>query len=226
MYFEEKGKNLDGFIKKYKSLLEMIIIYGYFVRIMSDIISIKLIFPINLGYEISEMAKKQKIFMENFHFLSFINQNKIIRSTIDFNSLDNKTFEKILYFLNNNQITSICNLSFFLPEEYFKTELLFKILQNNDENYKLTKVNNKYQFKKNIINDLRTDEDLDTYILRKLSKNFEKNLKALFYFFTMKTHFGELSLIFDLPTILVKNGYYNNIIMKFCLNMLLLLIKH
>ena len=222
---EEKGKNLDGFIKKYKSLLEMIIIYGYFIRIMDDIISIKLIFPINLGDEISEMAKKQKIFMENFHFLSFINQNKIIRSTIDFNSLDNKTFEKILYFLNNNQITSICNLSFFPPEEYFKTELLFKILQNNDENYKLTKVNNKYQFKKNIINDLRTDEDLDTYILRKLSKNFEKNLKALFYFFTMKTHFGELSLIFDLPTILVKNGYYNNIIMKFCLNMFIIIDK-
>ena len=79
---------------------------------------------------------------------SFTPTSAAILLVLRLNSLDNKTFEKILYFLNNNQITSICNLSFFLPEEYFKTELLFKILQNNDENYKLTKVNNQYQFKK------------------------------------------------------------------------------
>jgi hypothetical protein len=222
---EDKGQNLDNFIKKYKSLLEMIIVYGYFIRNMENIIKIKFILPLNLGYEILEMAKRQRIVMDNFHFLSFINKDNIIHSTIDFNSLDSQTFEKVLCFLNKNQITDVCNLSFFPPEEYFKTELLFKILQNNDDNYKLKKINNKYIFNKNIINDLRTDEDLDAYILRKLAKNFEKNLKELFYFFTMKTHFGELSLIFDLPTILVKNGHYNNVIMKFILNMFIIIDK-
>ena len=222
---EDKGQNLDNFIKKYKSLLEMIIVYGYFIRNMENIIKIKFILPLNLGYEILEMAKRQRIVMDNFHFLSFINKDNIIHSTIDFNSLDSQTFEKVLCFLNKNQITDVCNLSFFPPEEYFKTELLFKILQNNDDNYKLKKINNKYIFNKNIINDLRTDEDLDAYILRKLAKNFEKNLKELFYFFTMKTHFGELSLIFDLPTILVKNGHYNNVIMKSILNMFIIIDK-
>ena len=222
---DKGGQNLDNFIKKYKSLLEMIIVYGYFIRNMENIIKIKFILPLNLGYEILEMAKKQRIVMDNFHFLSFINKDNIIHSTIDFNSLDSQTFEKVLCFLNKNQITNVCNLSFFPPEEYFKTELLFKILQNNDDNYKLKKINNKYIFNKNIINDLRTDEDLDAYILRKLAKNFEKNLKELFYFFTMKTHFAELSLIFDLPTILVKNGHYNNVIMKFILNMFIIIDK-
>ena len=222
---DKGGQNLDNFIKKYKSLLEMIIVYGYFIRNMENIIKIKFILPLNLGYEILEMAKRQRIVMDNFHFLSFINKDNIIHSTIDFNSLDSQTFEKVLCFLNKNQITNVCNLSFFPPEEYFKTELLFKILQNNDDNYKLKKINNKYIFNKNIINDLRTDEDLDAYILRKLAKNFEKNLKELFYFFTMKTHFAELSLIFDLPTILVKNGHYNNVIMKFILNMFIIIDK-
>lgn len=217
---EEKGKSLDNFIKKYKALLEMMFVYGYFIRKMEKIIKTKFILPLNLSNEIFEMLKKQKIMVNNFHFLSFVKISDIIHSTIDFNSLDNQTFEKVLCFLNQNQLINVCNLSFFPPEGYFKTELLFKILQNNDENYKLKKnnKNNKYFFNKNIINDLRSDEDLDVYFLRKLSKNFEKNLKSLFYLLTIKTCISELSLIFDLPTILIKNGYYNNILMKFFLN--------
>ena len=39
----------------------------------------------------------------------------------------------------------------------------------------------------------------------------------------MKTNNLELSLIFDIPTILVKNGYYNNVLMKFFLNLFILL---
>ena len=217
---EEKGKSLENFIKKYKALLEMMFVYGYFIRKMEKIIKTKFILPLNLSNEIFEMLKKQKIMVNNFHFLSFVKISDIIHSTIDFNSLDNQTFEKVLCFLNQNQLIDVCNLSFFPPEEYFKTELLFKILQNNDENYKLKKNNkdNKYIFNQNIINDLRSDEDLDVYFLRKLSKDFEKNLKSFFYLLTIKTCISELSLIFDLPTILIKNGYYNNILMKFFLN--------
>ena len=218
---EEKGKNaLDNFLKKYKVLLEMIIIYGFFIRNMAKIIKTKFILPLNLGDEIFEMAKREKLVIDNFHFLSFLNNKEILYTTIDFNSLDNQTFEKLIFFLNQNQLINGCNLSFFPPEEYFKTELLFKILQKNDEKYKpIRDVNkNTYKINKNIILDLRNDEDLDTYILRKLSKHFEKNLKDLFYLFTIKTMISELSLFFDIPTILIKNGLYNNILMKFFLN--------
>ena len=220
--FEEHGKkNLDNFIKKYKSLLEMIIVYGYFIRRMENIIKAKFILPLNLGDEIFEMLRRQKIMITDFHFLSFLNNKNLMYTTIDFNSLDNQTFEKLIIFLNQNQLINVCNLSFFPPEAYFKTELLFKILQKCDENYK-PKINkdkpNSYKINKNIELDLRTDEDLDTYFLRKLSKYFEKNLKDLFYLLTIKTCISELSLIFDIPTILVKNGLYNNILMKFFLN--------
>ena len=216
---ENIKKNLSEFIKKYLFCLEMIIIYGYFIRNMPTIIRTKFNLPLNLGDEIFEMLKKQKIFINDFHFLSFLTNNNIIYLTIEFNSLDNQTFEKLLNFLNQNQNISVCNLSFFPSEEYFKTELLFKILQNCDENFKLKKnKKNKLAFNPNAILDLKGNEDLDSYLLRKLSEYFEKNLKKLFYFLTIKTCITELSLIFDIPTILNKNGYYNNILMKFFLD--------
>ena len=223
---EEKGKNIiDNFLKKYKVLLEMIIIYGYFIRKMSQIIRTKFILPLNLGDEISEMLNRQKITMDDFHFLSFLKNKNTINTTFDFNSLDNQTFEKLIIFLYQNQLINTCNLSFFPPEEYFRTELLFKILQKNHNNFRLIKDKNKNSFKinKNITLDLRVDEDLDTYILRKLSKHFEKNLKDLFYLLTIKTCISELSLIFDIPTILIKNGLYNNILMKFFLDIFIFL---
>ena len=45
-------------LKKGFTLLEMIIVYGYFIRNMENIIKIKFILPLNLGYEILEMAKR------------------------------------------------------------------------------------------------------------------------------------------------------------------------
>ena len=227
---EEKDKNaLENFLKKYKALLEMIIVYGYFIRKMTKIIRTKYILPLNLGDEIYEMLKRQKIMImiNDFHFLSFLNNRDILYTTIDFNSLDNQTFEKLIIFLYQNQLINVCNLSFFPPEEYFKTEILFKILQKNDEKYKPIKDINKntYKINKNIILDLRNDEDLDNYILRKLSKQFEKNIKDFFYLLTIKTMISELSLIFDIPTILIKNGLYNNILMKFFLNIFIFIDK-
>ena len=52
----------------------MIIIYGYFIRKMTKIIKSKFILPLNLSYDISQMLKGQKIFFDDFHFLTFINQ--------------------------------------------------------------------------------------------------------------------------------------------------------
>ena len=212
--------DLKEFINKYLYLLEMVIIYGYFIRNMSTIIRTKFIMPLNLGDEIYQMLKRQKIIINDFHFLSFLTNTNIIYITVQFNALDNQSFEKLLNYLNQNQNISVCNLSLFPSEEYFKTELLYKILQNCDENFKLKKTKkNKLTFNPNIKRDLKGNEDLDTFFLRKLSDYFEKNLKKLFYFLTFKTCITELSLIFDIPTILNKSGYYTNVLMKFFLDL-------
>ena len=223
----EQKDNLEKFIRKYKALLEMIIIYGYFIPKISKIARLNLILPLNFGHEISEMLKLYNIDLNinDFHFLSFLNNIEIIHSTIYFNSLDNQTFKKIIYFLNQNQMIHICNLYFFPPEEYFKTELLFKLLQTCDKNYLFQRgKNNEYIFDKNLILDLKC-EDLDTYILKKLSEYFEKNIANFFYLLTIKGNIYELNLNFNTPTILSKIDYYNNILMKFFLDLLIFIDK-
>ena len=158
--------------------------------------------------------------MDDFNILSFITKKDIINLSLEFNSLDSQTFEKILNFLNQNPL--ICNLemNFFPEEEFFKTELLFNLLQSSDENFKLKRhKNNKLGFNPNIIFNTKANESLDDFILRRLLEFFEKNLQNFFYLLTMKTNISKLSLIFDIPGIMVKNGYYNNVLMKFFLNL-------
>ena len=217
---EKNHNNFENFFNKYSTFLELIIIYGYFIqKKMSKIIKAKFTLPTNFSNEISKLLKKQKVIIENFHFFSFINNQNIVHATIDFNSLDVQTFEKVLFFLNQNQLMTNCNISFFTQEEYFRTELLLKILQYCNGNYKIHK--NRYGiyvFDSNLKIDIYPDEDIDTYILRKLSKYFEKNISDFFYLLTIKTCITDLSLFFDIPNILIKNGIYNNILLKFFMN--------
>jgi hypothetical protein len=199
----------------------MVIIYGYFIqKKLPKLIKSKFILPMNLCDEILKFLKRQNVIIENYHFFSFINNQNILHTTIEFNSLVNHTFEKVLKFLNKNQLINNMNISFFPPEECFKSELLLKTLQNSDENFKI-KINKYgiYDFNSNVIKDVYPSEDINSYILRKLSKYFEKNLTDFFNLLTIKTCIADLSLYFELPQILIKNGLYNNILIKFFINL-------
>ena len=224
-YTDEKyNKKFKEFIKKNMNLMEMIIIYGYFIGNMKKIINSKFIMPINIGEEISQFLKNKNIFINEFHFLSFVTNKKLISISLEFNSLDGQTFEKVLNFIHQNEILYKLNMNFFPEEEFFKTELLFQLLQSSDENYKLKRnKDNKYNFNPNIVFNTKVNESLDEFILRKLSEYFEKNMQNLFYLLTIKTTIVELSLIFDIPTLIIQNGYYNNILMKFFLNLFILI---
>ena len=215
---ESKSEILNNFIKNKKNILEMIIVYGYFISKMESIHMCDFVLPMNLEEEILLMLKMNKIFLTDFHFLSFFTGNQIFHFTINFNSLDNQSFEKMLSFINQNAMMRICRINFFQSEEYFKSEILYKLLQNSNSNYK-----NFFNFKYDNINyyiyDLKVNEDLDDYLLRKLSEYFQKNITNFFYLLTIRTNINELSLIFDLPTILLRNDIYNIIIMKFLLNL-------
>ena len=223
---EQYHKAFKQFVKKYMNLMEIMIIYSYFAGKMENIIYAKFIMPINLGDEIFYYLKNKNIFINDFHILSYILKKNLINFSIEFNSLDGQTFEKVLNFLNQNQNLCRCHLSFFPEEELFKTELLFKLLQSNDDNFKLKKhkdKNNKLCFNSHISFNTNDSESLEDYILRKLSYFFEKNIQNLFYLLTLKTNIMDLCLIFDIPTLLIKNGFYNNILIKFFLDVFILL---
>ena len=215
---ESKSQILNNFIKNKKSILEMIIVYGYFISKMGSIHMCDFVLPMNLEEEILLMLKMNKIFLTDFHFLSFFAGNQIFHFTINFNSLDSQSFEKMISFISQNAMMRICRINFFQSEEYFKPEILYKLLQNSNSTYK-----NFFNFKYDNVNyyiyDLKVNEDLDDYLLRKLSEYFQKNITNFFYLLTIRTNINELSLVFDIPTILLKNDIYNIIIMKFLLNL-------
>ena len=211
---DEEIKKQEYFIKKYMSSLEMLIIYWYFLSKIDTIKTCDFTIPINLEDKIILMLKEKKILLFEFCLLNNLFSDKIIDATLDFNSLDNKLFQQILNFLFKNDKMKNCRLSFFPPEEYFESQFLLNLLFNSSNN------NDIYD-----LNDIKSNEDIEAFILKKLYENFEQNIKYFFCFFINKPSLNELSLIFDIPYILKKIDCYELIIIKLIINMFIYLDK-
>ena len=204
---ELKIKKEERFLNKYMSSLEMIIIYWYFLTKINYIKTCNFTIPINLEEKLLLMLKEKKVFLFDFNILSKLSSENIIEVTLDFNSLDNKLFQQILNFLFKNDKMKICNLSFFPTEEYFEPKFLFNLLLNSDNRKDIL-----------YIDDIRTNEELDLFLLRQLSEFFQININKLFSLIKNRPSIQELSLIFDIPNLLNKIEYYEIIIIKLLIN--------
>ena len=209
---DEEIKNQAKFIKKNLYSLQMIIIYWYFLSKMDNIKTCNFIIPLNLDDKILQMLRERKIILVDFNVLSNISSNSIINATLDFNSLDNKLFQQILIFLVKTSKMRNCHLSFFPSEEYFESKHLLSLLLNSN--------NSKASYYQNAMS---TNEEIDIFLLRKLSENFEANITKFFSFFINNPNLNDISLIFDMPTLLNKIDYYEIIIIKLIINMLIYL---
>ena len=209
--------NFDNFIKKYQYSLQMIIIYGFFISKIPQLFFCNFTLPFNLEKEIIRMLQIQQLFLPDFNFLSFLSDMQMIRITIDFNSLDNKTFQDILSLLYKNVNLRICQLNFFPSEKYFESELLFKLLQDSNPSYKSTKFNSK------IIHEIQPNEDIDIFLLKSLSEYFEININKLFQTLCIRSTVSELSLIFNIPSIMSRIDYYYLIILKLIMNLFIVI---
>ena len=218
---EDNNKNLinnfDKFIKKYKYTLQMIIIYGYFASKIPKLFFCNLTLPINLEREIIRMLQIHQIYFASFNILSFLSDVQMIKITYDFNSLDNKAFQEVLSLLYKNNNLHICQLNFFPSENYLESELLFKLLQDSNSYFKSLFFNNNNN--REICNEIETYEDLDIFMLKKLSEYFQNNIDKLFQILCIKSTVSELSLIFNYPSIINKLDYYLIIILKFIMNL-------
>ena len=211
----------EEFIDNKKYILEIIVVYAYFLLKIKNIRICYLKHPINYREEIIKTLKNDKIYLDEFNILGFFKENFIHHFTIDFNSLDSQSFQKVLNFISLNGLMKICRINFFESEEYFKSEILYKILQINENKYQdINKDNFKYDDNNKDIYDLKPNENLGDYILRKLFNNFKENISNFFYLISMRTNISELSLIFDIPKILFNHNNYITIILKLILNLL------
>ena len=211
----------DEFINKSKYIMEMIVVYAYFMLKLKNIRICYLIHPMNFNAEIIKILRNEKILLGEFNFIGFFKENYIQHFTIDFDSLDSLSFKKVLNFISQNGMLKIFRINFFKSEEYFRSEILYKNLQINDSKYQYIDINNfHYDDDNRFIYDLKINESLDDYILRKLFYKFEQNISHFFYLITMRTNINELSLIFDIPKILFNKNCYITLILKLILNLI------
>ena len=198
-------KTNEKFINKHLFSLHMIMIYWYFITKLSDLKSFNLTIPINYESKILLMLRESKIFLFDFNIFNNMS-NKLTEVTIDFNSLENKLFQQIVSFLLFNTQLTKCNLCLFPPEEYFEPRHLFNLLLTQSSKSKFYK------------SEIKPGEEIDVFILRKLSDFFENNINKLFCYFYQMRKIQDISLIFDIPSIINKVSNYEMIILKFILN--------
>ena len=212
---ENKIEDFDSLIKKYQYTFQMIIISAFFMSKIPNLFFCNFTMPFNFQNEILRMLQMNQIYIPDFNLLSFISDAKMIRITIDFNSLDNKAFQEVLSLLFKNSNLSICQLNFFPSENYFIPELLIRLLQECNSNYKLTQ---SYKPDKSNFGKFEPYEDLDIILFKKISDYFEININKLFLTLCLKSTVEELSMIFNVPSLLKKIDFYLRIILKFIMN--------
>ena len=136
----------------------MIIVYAYSLIKLKNIRICHLIHPINYNDEVIQIFKKEKIIFEDFNLLGFFKENYVHHFTIDFNSLDSLSFQNILNFISQNGLIKIFRINFFKSEEYFKSEMLYKILQINEKKFQDILDNFHYDDENKYICDLKINE--------------------------------------------------------------------
>ena len=213
---ENELNSYNDFLKKYKYNLEMIVIYGYFISKIPKLYFFEFRLPLNLEKEIISMLQSHQIYYQHFQFVSFLSDLNLIRITLDFNSLDNKAFQEVLSLLIKNNNLHILQINFFPSESYLKSELLLKLIQDNNVNFKSVSLN---KFNRKIIKEIKPQEELDIYLLKKLSEYFEANINKLFHILFIKSTVSELSFIFNIPSIITKFEFYLTIILKVFINL-------
>ena len=165
----------------------------------------------NFGIDVISIDKE-------FHTLDLLyNKTKNLDLlNIEINSLEILSFDKILGVIYKNQSLNSLNLSLFSSDVSYLIIALFKAyeeIKSKDEivNYILNE-------EKNL-----TAENFENKIINDISIYFIENINLLFEIIKTKDNLEVLGLNFDLPNILINNINYNVPIIKFILNIILLI---
>ena len=216
----EKRKSKDKYDKMVdnnRNLLELIYFVCLGILRLKNLNNVDLIIHdcyykefINLfeQYYFSHKITKSTIY--SFHILNnFIKKmQKAQRFNIDFNCLDYYSFNKVLSILKKNEQLKSLQMSFFSSSIIYSLQFIYKIYLQSEEKKEIKK--------KDIYN-------LESFLLYELLPYFIENLEALFELIKLKMEsFEILSFNFDTPEIIGTKPRYLIVILKFILNILLL----
>jgi len=202
-------------IKQNRHHLDLLIIYSYYISKLDKIKILILNFPESLQLEISEALKLSHLNLTNLHLLSlFTNIQNLYQLSLDFNSLDYVSFQKMISIIFKNNQMKCLKLNLFGGEEYgnYSSNGLFKLSSIFNLNLK-TGINgfNKVESEYLYFDSFAAESD----ILNKLLKNFEENLENLFYVLQLKMALSDLQIKADLPRIISNSDKYVLVFHKF-----------
>ena len=215
---------LGQFVNKYKSYFEMISIYSYFFQNnLKRIKKLCLFFHTPFSYEIC-LLFNMKLHFDNSHFLILANKIETLTEVdFSFNSLDDKSFEYILGIINKNINISSLKLSFFTPDINYYDNSLFNLC--SAKKISLTKLfQDQREFE--IKYSQNKEKRINNYILNeKLLLPFATNLCNFFNLLKMQSlnKLEEFIMRFDIPLPLLDNEKYINLIIKFLINILIMI---
>ena len=215
-----ENKTYQEIIKKYIPIIQNIILtFITLTRYRNDLH--------NLSLKINDCFYNEILFAitntykfkikNNFHILdNFLNFNKLTDLSIEFNSLDFFTFEKVIKLIYLNEDLINLKISLFTSEIIYQSSGLYKMYQeikyNNNHTDFLSKCEKLFSNRfenpfENIVND---------FLLY-----FEENINLLFFLIKDKK-LKNLKLKLIMPKILNSNDFYKTILQKFIINLLLL----
>ena len=209
---------------KYKSYFKMILIYcDYFTKNLKNIKKLNLFFQSSYSYEM-HICFKTNLNFDLTHFLILLSKvENLEEANFSFNSIDDKSFEYILGILNKNIKLTKLRLSFFTPDINYYDNTLFNLC--SEKKISLTKLFSEYDeyLKKGEENQ---DKNINDFILEeKLLNSFQINFINLSNLLKLQLlkNLEELVLRFDIPLPILNNQYYMILLIKFIINLLIML---
>ena len=210
--------------EKYNKYFKMVLIYSYYLsRSWRNIISLSLFFHNSFSYEIN-INYKIELNSELTHFLIFLNKMEFLQEiNISFNALDDKSFEYILGLLHKNTLLSKIRISFFTPDLNYYDNSLFNLCAS--KKIDLNQLFSDYFEKEKKVNK-SNERKFNEFILdEKLLNPFILNLCNLSNLLKLQLikSIEELVFRFDIPLPLINDQKYKIVIIKFIMNILIML---
>ena len=211
-------------LKRHSMMFDIVLCYYYLIKEVKYLKTLTIKMPIGFIKEnVNAVRIKNlpEIEMKNiniFEYLTII--SSLISFNITFNALEQRTFENVLYIIQNNGNLKELKIDFF-PKE---------IKNLNQQN--LLKIAEECSICQRILSSFYRDnafltltyDNLKTVKLKILEK-FEINLEKLFLLLQAKKHLEKMELIIDLPLILCDIEAYHWAILKFLFNLFILMNK-
>jgi len=208
----------------YNEHFKMILIYSFYLsKYLKDIKRLSLYFQDSFSYELY-INYKTDLNSDLTHFLIYLNKIEFLQEiNFSFNSIDDKSFEYILGMLNRNTCLSKLRMSFFTPDINYYDNALFNLCSSKKiELNKLFYAFSEYQKQRHE----NKEKKINEYILEeRLLNPFINNLCNLSNLLKLKLlkNLEELIFRFDIPLPLLNNQKYKIVIIKFIINLLIML---